>query len=52
MTEAENSHDVEKLIALVTEDIVVKDVPFGAFGMVLKGKDGVRQGYALYASSA
>ena len=28
ITEAENSHDVEKLIALVTDDIVIEDVPF------------------------
>ena len=30
--EAENSHDVEKLIALVTDDIVIEDVPFVPFG--------------------
>jgi hypothetical protein len=41
--EAENSHDVEKLLALVTDDVVIEDVPFG---MVIKGKDGARQGYA------
>jgi ketosteroid isomerase-like protein len=44
--EAENSHDVEKLVALVTDDVVIEDVPFVPFGMVMKGKDGVRQGYA------
>ena len=42
---AENSHDVEKLVALVTDDLVIEDVPFVPFGMVMKGKDGVRQGY-------
>jgi hypothetical protein len=26
ITEAENSHDVEKLIALVTDDILIEDV--------------------------
>jgi steroid delta-isomerase-like uncharacterized protein len=46
LIEAENSHDVEKLVALVTDDVVIEDVPFVPFGMVMKGKDGVRQGYA------
>ena len=41
ITEAENSYDVEKLIALVTDDVVIEDVPFVTFGMVMKGKDGV-----------
>src|SRR5688500_19393814 len=44
--EAENSHDVEKLVALMTDDVVIEDVPFVPFGMVMKGKDGVRKGYA------
>lgn len=44
--EAENSHDIEKLIALVIDDVVIEDVPFVPFGMVMKGKDGVRQSYA------
>src|SRR3712207_2906284 len=52
ITEAENSHDVEKLIALVTDDIVIEDVPFVPFGMVMKGKDGVRQGYAFFFEAA
>jgi steroid delta-isomerase-like uncharacterized protein len=46
LIEAENSHDIEKLVALVTDDVVIEDVPFEPFGMVMKGKDGVRQGYA------
>ena len=46
LIEAENSHDVEKLVALVTDDVVLEDVPFVPFGMVMKGKDGVGQGYA------
>jgi steroid delta-isomerase-like uncharacterized protein len=50
--EAENSHDVEKLIALVTDDVVIEDVPFVPFGMVMKGKDGVRQGYAFFFEAA
>jgi ketosteroid isomerase-like protein len=48
ITEAENSHDVEKIIALVTNDIVIEDVPFVPFGIVMKGKDGVSQGYAFF----
>jgi ketosteroid isomerase-like protein len=46
LIEAENSHDVEKLVVLVTDDVVIEDVPFVPFGMVMKGKDGVRQGYS------
>ena len=46
LIEAENSHDVKKLVALVTDDVVIEDVPFVPFEMVMKGKDGVRQGYA------
>jgi steroid delta-isomerase-like uncharacterized protein len=40
--EAENSHDVERVLALVTDDVVIEDV---TWGIVMKGKDGVRQGY-------
>jgi steroid delta-isomerase-like uncharacterized protein len=43
LIEAENSHDVEKLVALVTDDVVIEDIPFG---IVMKGKDGVRQSYS------
>ena len=52
ITEAENSHDIEKLIALVTDDVVIEDVPFVPFGMIMKGKDGVRQGYAFFFEAA
>ena len=48
LIEAENSHDIEKLVALVTDDVVIEDVPCVPFGMVMKGKDGVRQGYARF----
>jgi hypothetical protein len=34
LVEAENSHNVEKLVALVTDDVVIEDVPFVPFGMV------------------
>jgi steroid delta-isomerase-like uncharacterized protein len=43
LIEAENSHDIEKMLALMTDDVIVEDVPFG---MVRKGKDGVKQGFA------
>jgi steroid delta-isomerase-like uncharacterized protein len=45
LIEAENSHDIERLISLVTDDVVIEDIPLGA---VMKGKDGVRQGYASF----
>jgi hypothetical protein len=44
--EAENSHDIKRLLALVIDDVVIEDVPFVPFGMVMKGKDSVRQGYS------
>jgi steroid delta-isomerase-like uncharacterized protein len=43
LIEAENSHDLEKMLALMTDDVIVEDVPFG---MVRKGKDDVKQGFA------
>lgn len=46
LIEAENSHDIEKLLALVTDDVIIEDLPFVPFGMVMNGKGGVRQGYA------
>jgi hypothetical protein len=35
LIETENSHDVEKVLTLLTDDIVSEDV---AFGVVIKGK--------------
>jgi hypothetical protein len=32
--EAENSHGIEKLVELVTDDVPIEDVPFVPFGMV------------------
>jgi steroid delta-isomerase-like uncharacterized protein len=40
--EAENSHDIERVLSLVTDEVVIEDV---TWGIVMKGKDGVRQGY-------
>jgi len=42
LIEAENSHDIERILALTADDVVIEDVPFG---MVMKGKDGVKQGF-------
>lgn len=47
--DAENSHDPERLIALVTDDVVIEDVPIN---MVMKGKDGVRDGYNMFVAAA
>ena len=39
LIEAENFHDSEKVLALLTDDIVFEDV---TFGVVMKGKDGFK----------
>jgi steroid delta-isomerase-like uncharacterized protein len=43
LIEAENSHNIERLVSLLTDDVIIEDIPLG---VVMKGKDGVRQGYA------
>jgi steroid delta-isomerase-like uncharacterized protein len=43
LIEAENSHDIERMLAFMGDQVVVEDVPFG---MVRKGKDGVKEGFA------
>ena len=43
LIEAENSHDIERLVSLLTDDVVIENIPLG---VVMKGKDAVRQGYA------
>ena len=48
--EAENSRDVEKVLTLLTDDIVIEDV---TFGVVMKGKDGFKQNLShLYHGSS
>ena len=42
LIEAENSHNIERLVSLLTDDVVIEDKPPE---VVMKGKDGVRQGY-------
>src|SRR5918999_5016459 len=49
LIEAENSHDIEKMLTLTTDDVVIEDVPFG---MVMKGKDGVKRGFAGFFTAA
>ena len=43
LIEAENSHDIERLVLLLTDDVVIENIPLG---VVMKGKDAVRQGYS------
>ena len=45
LIEAENSHDIERLVSLLTDDVIIEDIPLG---VVMKGKYGVRQGYASF----
>ena len=49
LIEAENSHDVEKVLTLLTDDIVIEDV---TFGVVMKGKDSFKQIYPTFITSA
>jgi steroid delta-isomerase-like uncharacterized protein len=49
LIEAENSHDIEKMLALMADDVVIEDVPFG---MIMKGKDGVKQGFTGFFAAA
>jgi steroid delta-isomerase-like uncharacterized protein len=49
LIEAENSHDLERMLALMTDDVVIEDVPFG---MIMKGKDGVKQGFTGFFNAA
>ena len=49
LIETENAHDVEKVLTLLTDDIVSEDV---AFGVVIKGKEGFRQIYPTFITAA
>ena len=46
---AENSHDVEKVLPLLTDDIVIEDV---TFGVVMKGKDDIKKIYPTLFTAA
>jgi steroid delta-isomerase-like uncharacterized protein len=47
--EAENSRDIEKVLTLLTDDIVIEDV---TFGVVMKGKDGYKQIFPTFIKAA
>ena len=47
--EAENSHDVEKVLPLLTDDIVIEDV---TFGVVMKGKDYIKNNLSHFVVAA
>ena len=49
LIETENSHDVEKVLTLLTDDIVFEDV---TFGVVMKGKDRFKQIYPTFITAA
>src|SRR5215218_4022836 len=49
LIETENSHDVEKVLTLLTDDVVLEDV---TFGVVMKGKDGFKQIYPTFITAA
>ena len=49
LIETENSHDVEKVLSLLADDIVFEDV---TFGVVMKGKDGFKQIYPTFITAA
>ena len=46
--EAENARDVEKVLTLLTDDIVIEDV---TFGVVMKGKDGYKQIFPTFITA-
>ena len=45
LIEAENSHDVEKVLTFLADEIAYEDV---TFGVVMKGKDDFKQIYPTY----
>ncbi|HSL12896.1 MAG TPA: nuclear transport factor 2 family protein [Nitrososphaeraceae archaeon] len=49
LIETENSHDVEKVLTFLTEDIVFEDV---TFGVVMRGKDGFKEIYPTFITAA
>ena len=48
LIEAVNSHDTEQMLTLLTDDVVVEDIPLG---MVMKGKDAVKQAYTSFIAA-
>ena len=49
LIETENSHDVEKVLTFLTDDIVFEDV---TFGVVMIGKDGFKEIYPTFITAA
>lgn len=49
LIEAVNSDDIEQILTLLTDDVVIEDIPLG---MVMKGKDAVKQGYTSFIVAA
>ena len=48
LIETENSHDVEKVLTFLTDDIVFEDV---TFGVVMRGKDGFKEIYPTFITA-
>jgi steroid delta-isomerase-like uncharacterized protein len=48
LIETENSHDVEKVLTFLTDDIVFEDV---TFGVVMEGKDAFKQVYPTFITA-
>jgi steroid delta-isomerase-like uncharacterized protein len=49
LIETENSHDLEKVLTFLTDDIVFEDV---TFGVVMEGKDAFKQVYPTFITAA
>ena len=47
LTDPENPMILKKMLSLMRDDVVIEDVPFG---MVMKGKEGVKQGFIVSIS--
>ena len=48
LIETENSHDVEKVLTFLTDDIVFEDV---TFGVIMRGKDGFKEIYPTFITT-
>ena len=49
LIETENSHDVEKVLTFLTDDIVFEDI---TFGVIMRGKDGFKEIYPTFITAA
>ena len=48
LIEAENSHDNEKMLTFLADDIVIEDIPFR---IVMRGKNSVKELYKGFFSA-